>query len=359
MAILTGSVFKEDYKVKIVTFYSDEIELDTNVERINLNIPSKSGKIGKITQAIKRIMALNRLRKDFMPDAVISFGPTANIVNAFSKHIGRTVISFHGLCDMGQTIITRFCCKKADRIYCVSKQMYSILKHTLSKYEKKLTVVYNGCNLEEIRAKSKTEKRFFPCPTIVTIGRLERVKGLRHLLNAFKLVAESNENVCLAIIGDGTQRAELEHQAVDLGISERVLFLGYQTNPYCYLAQAKICVQTSLSEGFMISLVEAAACGVPAISTDCTAGPREILSGDFCQGPTEQIEYAQYGILVPSFADEEEDDPYRESLLAEAIKVLLSNEDLYAQYKEKLAECAKRFSIERYRQQIFNLVVSP
>lgn len=123
-------------------------------------------------------------------------------------------------------------------------------------------------------------------PVILTAGRLDPQKDLDGLLHAFRQVVAARP-ARLAILGVGPLRHRLERLTVDLGLGDSVTFLGFDSNPYRYMAAASVFALNSLHEGLPAVLIEALACGTPVVATDCPSGPREILAD------------GRYGRLVP------------------------------------------------------------
>lgn len=116
-------------------------------------------------------------------------------------------------------------------------------------------------------------------PVILTAGRLFlRQKDQPTLLKAFAEVLKS-QPVRLVVLGEGPDRAELLALSRELRIRECVDFAGFQSNPFAYMAQARVFVLSSIHEGLPGVLIQAMACGTPVVSTDCPSGPSEILEG--------------------------------------------------------------------------------
>lgn len=122
---------------------------------------------------------------------------------------------------------------------------------------------------------------------IVVAGRLRPQKGFDVLLNAIAQVHSLAHPVQLVILGQGSAESDLRRQAAELGLAGQVRFLGFQANPFPYFRTADVFVLSSRFEGNPNTLIEALACRVPVISTDCPTGPREILQD------------GQWGPLIP------------------------------------------------------------
>jgi glycosyltransferase involved in cell wall biosynthesis len=150
-------------------------------------------------------------------------------------------------------------------------------------------------------------------------GRLTRQKNFALLLRAFALVRERRE--CeLVIIGDrGEEKERLRRLAADLGVSQHLHWPGFVANPYAYFSRASIFVLSSIYETLPTVLVEAIACGTPAVATNCF-GVNEILEGD------------RFGTIVEDF------EP---TTLAEAILATLDRPIS----REALKTGARKFSV--------------
>ncbi len=123
-------------------------------------------------------------------------------------------------------------------------------------------------------------------PVLMAAGRLSHQKGFDLLLKAFALACERRP-LRLLILGDGGLRQRLQQQCESLGLSQKVEFVGFQSDIYSWLARADLFVLSSRWEGSPNVLTEALALGVPVVATRCPSGPEEVLQ----QG--------KYGPLVP------------------------------------------------------------
>ena len=162
-------------------------------------------------------------------------------------------------------------------------------------------------------------------PIIITAGRLSYGKRLDILLRAAQLLA-SRITFNLVIVGDGPLREGLQQLASSLGIRQRTFFLGFQTNPWKFIARAAVFVISSDVEGGPMVLVEAMACGVPVVATRAPFGPEHIISN------------GESGLLVPT-----RDPP----ALANAIWRLLVDGDLRRRCIEGGLKRAAEFKIEK------------
>jgi glycosyltransferase involved in cell wall biosynthesis len=170
-------------------------------------------------------------------------------------------------------------------------------------------------------------------PTVLHVARLAEVKGTRYLIEAFADVERCHPTAQLVIIGDGPLRASLSAQAAALGIGQQVHFLGTQPHATVreWMQRATVfCLPSCVTgngeqEGFGLSAVEAAACGVPIVVTRC-GGLAETVISD------------RTGYLV---------EPKSANDLAGALKTILGDAERCA----AMGDCGRILATER-----FNLV---
>lgn len=109
---------------------------------------------------------------------------------------------------------------------------------------------------------------------IVHVGSFKEAKRHDVLLKAY---ARTDQSMPLLLLGKGKLKDEIEQLVVELNLEEKVVFLGFQENPFPYIKHAKFKVLTSDWEGFALVIAEALVLGTPVISTDCPSGPSELL----------------------------------------------------------------------------------
>lgn len=117
----------------------------------------------------------------------------------------------------------------------------------------------------------------FPAPTVLAVGRLVTQKGYDVLLAAFAKVAREAPAWQLHILGAGPLQAELDEQAHQLGVHERVIWAGHVSDPFPCYRSADVFVMSSRYEGTPNALLEAMICGLAVIVTDASPGPLELV----------------------------------------------------------------------------------
>lgn len=353
LKLLTGYLNDHGVQCRVVTLQSgnDAYELDENIEHVTLGHQWINRGPGKIVGLPLQAAQLNRVLKEWQPDICVSFLPRSNVAHVMTRWFGNDLpillteqISIHdnypgsGLVDRTmRSLVGRFH-PHADGIFPSSSGVGDGLAD-LGVPRDKMHVVYNAISLADIqeRADGRAPDAVFDgTPTIITVGRHAPQKDHHTLLESFA-VARRRVKARLIILGQGPQRGELEILAERLGISEDVTFAGWQDNPFAWLARADLFVLSSRYEGFGNVIIEAMACGLPIISTDCPSGPAEIL------------EDGAHGRLVP-VGDVE--------AMAEKMIEVLSDDQLRADLSERSLRRAPDFDISVIGPRYYDLLKS-
>jgi glycosyltransferase involved in cell wall biosynthesis len=234
------------------------------------------------------------------PDAVISFGHSTNCLVAWAKltrRLGfRLIVTEHSAFgarmandskfhQRRRVVRARFLYKEAELCVCVSEGVADELVGLDVVPREKTRVIYNPVQGRwlSVQMRESADHPWFRGPdagrcVVMSVGRLLPLKGLDTLIYAFsRLRRELGVDARLMIVGEGPDRERLEALSAGLGLGEDVCFVGYVQNPCAYMARASVVVLSSHYEGFSSVLVEAMACGVNVVSTDCKSGPGEIL----------------------------------------------------------------------------------
>ena len=179
------------------------------------------------------------------------------------------------------------------------------------------------------------------------------------------MVVSRCKNAKLYIIGDGVFYNRLVSITSDLGLEKSIIFTGYLKNPHELIVDCDVFVFTSIFEGLGNALLEAMACEKPVISTDCDAGPREIIApGSDVMKKTKEIEYSEYGVLVPIFdfgnLNSSDEITREEKILAEAMIEFCQDGSLIEKYSKKsiyrIGFFSKERITERWRKLIYDVI---
>ncbi len=103
---------------------------------------------------------------------------------------------------------------------------------------------------------------------ILTVCRLDKVKGLDMAVEACNILKAKGENIRWYVVGEGTERNFLEEQIKEKGLEENFVLLGFKENPYPYMRVCNIYAQTSLFEGLGLTVIEAAILCKPIVTTN-------------------------------------------------------------------------------------------
>ena len=326
-------------------------KLDNRINVINLNEKSNQNGIVKLIKIPIIAYRVSKIIKQYELNQVISFLHRANYVNVisglFSNYkviISERIASSSMYSDNSMTSkVSKFLIKnlynKSDLIISVSNAIESDLKNNFN-IKNKQVVIYNPYDIENINrlAQEPIDYEINKEKSIITAGSLGKRKNHALLIKSFSML--DDEAYKLYVLGQGEDGQHLKTLVKVLNIESRVVFLGFDSNPYKYLSKCSIFVLSSNSEGFPNVLAEAMVCGCSVISTDCLSGPREILApnSDVVFPLKDDIELAEYGLLT-AIKNEEK--------LKEAMELMISNKALREKYSKKAKERMACFSIKK------------
>lgn len=222
------------------------------------------------------LLALRALRLVSQPVIVVERNHFTSEVSARFSAPARAAI----------ILLTRHLYRRAESIIAISSGVARDLERTLRIPAVTVTMIPNPIDVGPISAGVSAEvpdalaQRFgqLSRPIIIASGRLVPQKAHKDLIDAFAALPEAQRG-SLVILGEGPLRQDLQEHAVRLGLGGATWMPGFIENPWWFIARSDVFALSSHWEGFGRVLVEAMACGVPVVSTDCESGPREILSG--------------------------------------------------------------------------------
>ncbi len=146
----------------------------------------------------------------------------------------------------------------------------------------RVTVVHNGVDADALdRAAAAEAPAGLPGtrPLVGCVARLERVKGVDLFVRVAGVLSRDRPDVSFAVVGDGSQRAELETASRDEGLAGRLAFLGVVASAAPALARFDVCVVPSRSEGLPMVVLEAMALARPVVATAVGGIPEAVDDG--------------------------------------------------------------------------------
>jgi len=167
--------------------------------------------------------------------------------------------------------------RNADRVICISLYEKALIKEKFGLSDEKLVHIPNGLNLEEFRIKSNVKDK----KTILYVGRLERYKGVQHIIAALPYL----EDYGLVIVGKGPYEGELRKLASSINVDGRIKWLKDLPREELLdqYKSAGVFVSLSSFEAFGITVAEALASGTPCIVAE-TGALKEFIDDRICFG---------------------------------------------------------------------------
>lgn len=208
--------------------------------------------------------------------------------------------------------------KLYDKVFAVSKQVKKSFDDNYNDLAYKSDLFYNYIDENSLRSLSYEGESFsddFLGTRILTIGRLDYQKGYDLAVKVCYKLKQEGYKIKWYVCGEGNYRDKIENLILEYNLQDDFILLGNKVNPYGYLKDCDIYVQTSLSEGYCTTTNEARILFKPVVTTNVS-------------GATEQFEHNKTGVIT----DISVDGTYK------GIKLLLDNSDM----KQKLSENLKK-----------------
>lgn len=327
------------WEVTIVTLSQkslDFYELHPAVKRTALELAGESANVlAGLWQNIRRVLALRRVLRQVQPDIALGMMTTANVLLALAAWglpTLRTVGAEHNhppqlpLGYLWETLRSHTY-GLLNAVTALSSEGRDWIKKNTNA--QRISVIPNAVTWplsgQEPRispgALRQSERR-----VLLAVGRLQAQKGFDWLVEAFSKLADKHFDWDLVILGEGPLRATLDKQVLESGLGRRIFLPGLAGNVGEWYENADLFVMSSRFEGFPMTLVEAMAHGLAAVSFDCDTGPRDI------------IRHELDGLLV---------SPGNVTELTAALDCLASDTLMRQRFAERAVEVRERFSMER------------
>lgn len=250
-------------------------------------------------------------------------------VNKFKKKLNieelDKIVKFDNF-NIRKKIILKICNDIYNRCDLVISPSH-LIKLQLIEYgiTKPITVVSNGMDLKRFKGVPKTLKG--EAPKFLHVGRISYEKNCDVVISAFHIIKEKYPQATLTIIGEGPAIPSLQRQAEHLGILDSVEFKGFIPNAVLHEEYPKydIFLTASTMETQGLVVLEAIACGLPAVGVDAFALP-------------ELIKHGQNGFIAKSFDHKG---------IAEGALEIVKNPDLYSKFSKQSIHIASGHEMEK------------
>lgn len=343
---LAEHFWKSGYDVLLVTSrrHAEEYEVTFPVKRRLLEEEIAGAPLGRAGKVPARVSGLRRIWKQERPDLVVALIGKMNLYAMLSTRGMKVPVILSVRSDPAREYPSRLQKLLAERLFRraagVIFQTEDAMGFFSEKVQRHSAVLPNALDKSFIRARYEGRRD----DEIVMVGRLDANKNHQLLLRAFARIQEDYPAMKVVIYGAGLEGSDtkpmLRRLSEELGIKEKVLFRGRQTDIREKIERARIFVLVSDYEGMPNALLEAMATGLAVISTDCP-----------CGGPRSVIENGKNGILIP---------PGDEEALTAALRRILEHPDLEERLGREAAKLGAQLGPEkvcgRWQEEIENRV---
>ena len=317
--------------ITLVSVHEDFYVLDHRVHRIGLGfrVISAPHFAAGLRNNFRRVRRLRQEIRGSRPDVVLSFINRMNVLTlAASLGLRIPVIAAEHTEPREYPIGSRWLW--LQYLLYPRAAAVVVLTHSARNWHERFVrsnvihVIPNPVSISAMKHNGASVQKG-PGGRIAAMGRLSEEKRFDLLLQAFARCARKYPDWSLTILGEGDERNRLETLTRELGIKDQVSLPGRVHDPATVLRKADLFVLASRFEAFPMALLEAMACGLAVISTNCS-GPREIIRDGV------------NGLLVPS--DDVEG-------LATAMERLMADQAARERLGAHAVEVLERFSTEK------------
>ena len=298
-SILSLKRYSNNYEISLINLFGEWENSRNNLKDVKLIdfLISKISPIKKnvtgfiksrffyILLGIVSIGSLYKLLKRDKPDYIIihllTFIPLSLLIlfNFKTKFILR--ISGFPKLTLFRKFLWKLSSKKIYKVFCPTEETIKILKSKKIFQDDKIHFLEDPVlEISKINKKKRENIGDLPYSNkyILAIGRLSEQKNFNLLIEFFSNISKNDNDLSLVIVGEGELRSSLEKNIFKKSLEKKVFLLGYKKNVFNLLSKCQCFILSSLWEDPGFVLLEAAATNTTIISSDCSSGPKEILS---------------------------------------------------------------------------------
>ena len=291
---LADEMIKEGYDVDFILLgnnisNSKKYKINDKINIFELGINEKN-KIKKIFNIFLSIYKVNKIidsrEKEGKYCLITSHLPMSNVITRFSKVRNEAIYVFHITMNKYEKKQNKLLFRIGLRFVYDNKKIVTVSKglkeETVKKYKFKnelVKTIYNPIDKVKID-KLKKEPVNINEKYFVQVGRFDEQKRQDRMIDVF-YKGKFYEKYKLMFCGVGKLENKIKEKVKKLGLQDRVIFLGWQSNVYKWIYNSEMLISTSDSEAFPMNLIEAFACDTKVIASNCEFGPNEILVDAF------------------------------------------------------------------------------
>lgn len=305
---MANELVDEGYKVDFILLGSNkenektyEINKDIQIYNLQINEKNKIKKIFKIFNSIGKVDDyILKQESDEKYSLITSHLPMSNILTRFSIINKRCLYVFHTRMSSYDKIGSKKTFKMLIHLIFNNRKIVAVSegvrKECIKKYclqEQNIGTIYNPVDEEKVLEKAQENIEGIDGRYILQVGRFNSAKRQDRMVDVFYR-GKFYKDYKLVFCGTGKLENNIKKQVKELGITDSVVFLGWQSNVYKWMKNAAVLVSTSDCEAFPMNLIEAAICGTKIVSSNCEFGPNEILKGKFSEFLVETQNIEQY-----------------------------------------------------------------